>query len=155
MPHRTLTYIIPTILIVFFSSQLLAAVKIVECEDEQGNKSFQKTCPPGYSVLSEKRLSTGKKEPDRINPKNISADLYMVPDNCEACSKAKDFLNALGINVNQINVADDIESQNKLKEIGGELRVPVTIIEDKILKGFTRSDFENTVKELGLELSSN
>ncbi len=148
--NRMGLFIIPITIIMCVSAQPVAAVKIVECEDEQGNKSFSKTCPPGYSVVGEKKISTGTGEARQVDARDITATIYLVPE-CAACDEAKEFLNVLGVNLNVINIADDIKYQNTVKELAGELRVPVTVIGDKVIPGYSRDKFESAVKAAGLK----
>ena len=38
---------------------VFSAVDIVICEDTEGNQSFQKVCPPGTTLIGEKKISVG------------------------------------------------------------------------------------------------
>lgn len=141
-------------LALFTSAEIIAAVNIVECEDAEGNKTFAKTCPAGYTVISEKRLSTAKgssgEEDEELNYENVSATMYAINEGCAACDSVKDYLDSLGVKLNVIYIENDMEQQNKLKELAGELRVPYTIIGESKLKGFSLSKFENAVNEEAL-----
>ncbi len=148
--NRTVLSIIPITLIMCVSSQIMAAVKVVECEDEQGNRSFSQTCPPGFSIIGEKKISTGTGEPKEVDAKDVTATIYLIPD-CAACDEAKEYLSALGVTLNVINAADDIKYQNKIKELAGELRVPITVIGNTVIKGYNRSEFERVINETGLK----
>ncbi len=154
---RTVVSIIMMTLVFCFSSGIMAAVKIVECEDEQGNKTFAKTCPAGYSVIGEKSLSTGKgstgeETEGEVNLENVSATIYLISEGCAACDDAKEYLSSLGIKLNVINLENNLEQQNKLKELAGELRVPFVVIGDNMLKGYNRSKLESVIKEEALRL---
>lgn len=148
--NRIGLFIIPATIIMCVSTQVVAAVKVVECKDEQGNRSFSQTCLPGHSVIGEKKISTGTGEPKEVDAKDITATIYLVPE-CAACDEAKEFLNVLGITLNVINVTDDIKYQNIVKELAGELRVPVTVIGDNVIQGYNRNKFESAMKDAGLQ----
>ena len=131
------------------SINISAAVKIVECEDEAGNRSFQKTCPPGSTVIEQKRISTGgtsegKKYTSKLKLKK-SATLYTIPE-CDTCDEVREFLNDNEVEITEKDVSKDVAAQNELEGIAGELRVPVTIIDGKTLKGYNRSEFKAAIE---------
>lgn len=136
-----------------YSIHAFAAVKIVECEDEAGNRSFQTTCPPGHTQLSEKKIKTGS-DTDKAKSKasNINATLYVIPD-CEACDEIKEFLDNRNISYTEKNVNEDIELQKELTDLTGSLKVPTTVIGDEVLTGYSRSKFMDLLKKAGYEES--
>lgn len=153
--NRTALTLITIALALAINSNIMAAVSIVECEDAHGDKIFAKTCPTGYSVISEKRISTakgssGNEDEGAPNYENVAATMYLIKEGCAACESAKDYLNSLGVQLNEIYIEDDMEQQNKLKELAGELRVPYTIIGETNLKGYSQSKFENAANEEAL-----
>ena len=130
----------------FFSPPLLA-VSIVECEDQEGNRSFQKSCPPGYTELNRKDFyvkgapgdrSTG--EPAAGLGMGQSATLYMIPA-CDTCEEAREFLEANGVSVTEIDVSNDYEAQAEFEALAGELKVPVTVIDGQLIRGYSRAEF--------------
>lgn len=144
-------------LFVFFASiysiNSFAAVKIVECEDEAGNRSYQKSCPPGFTQLSEKKIKTGNNnDKSKSSPSNISATLYVIPD-CEACDEIKEFLTNRNISYIEKNVNEDIELQKELTDLTGSLKVPTTVVGDEVLTGYSRSKFMDLLKQAGYEES--
>ncbi len=132
-----------------------AAVKIVECEDEQGNRSFEKKCPPGATIIGEKKLSTGvdSSENKSNNSVSIQATLYRVAE-CDTCEEVKEFLSGKGVSVTEKDVGTDVELQKELTDLSGALKVPTTVIGDKILTGYNRGEFINTLKEAGFSKDS-
>jgi glutaredoxin len=133
------------------SLNLLAAVKIVECEDEQGNRSFQKTCPPDTSMVGEKKINTGlgsSKNKEKSNNVNIQATLYSVTE-CDACEEVKDFLSSKGISITEKDVSVDVDLQKELTDLSGALKVPTTVIGKEILTGYNRNEFIRILKEAG------
>ena len=140
--------------IVLFSTNLIAAVNIVECEDPQGNRSFQKNCPPGSTQLGEKKIKTGSDSSEKKSSNiNIQATLYLIPD-CEACEEIKEFLGNRNISITEKNVNDNIELQNELTELTGALKVPTTIIGDEVLTGYSRSKFISALEAAGFKEDS-
>lgn len=138
-----------------FPLQAMAAVKIVECQDDDGNRTFQKTCPPGTTEVGAKQFSTGSGSAGAGAGQsvNIQATLYVIPD-CEACEEVKEFLGSRNIPVTEKNVSDDIQLQNELTELTGALQVPTTVIGEEILTGYSRSNFLQALKKAGYEEDS-
>ena len=126
----------------FFSPPLLA-VSIAECEDQQGNRSFQKSCPPGHKELNRKDFYI-KGEPHHIPPvthnAQKSATLYMIPA-CDTCEEAREFLEANGVSVTEIDVSNDRAVQAEFEALAGELKVPVTVIDGQLIRGYSRAEF--------------
>ena len=129
-------------------SSVIAAVNITECEDEAGNRSFQKTCPPGSTLISEKKIQTGPASNKKSSNANIQATLYLIPD-CEACEEIKEFLNTRNISVTEKNVNDNLDLQTELTELTGSLKVPTTVIGEEVLTGYSRTKFLNILKAAG------
>ena len=137
-----------------WSSNNFAVVKIVECEDENGNRSFQKTCPPGTTLVGEKKLRTGSPGSGTENSNvDIQATIYLVPD-CDACDEVKEFLNGRDISITEKNVKDNIELQDELNKLVGALKVPTTVIGDEILSGYSRQTFMEALKAAGYKEDS-
>ena len=134
--------------LVFTQSTL--AVKIVQCEDEQGNITFQDRCPPGSKPVNQKEYSvkagsaaTASSEPGE------PLVIYIVP-NCDSCDQVKEFLMAKNIPYREIDVKSSYELQQELKEkTGGELLVPALIVGEKTLTGYSRSQMISALTEAG------
>jgi glutaredoxin len=128
-----------------YSMTTSAAVNVVECEDASGNRSFQKACPPGWTLLNEKKILTGGKGEKREYTSDYkikkSATLYTGP-NCDACDEVREFLNENEVSITEIDVSNDYEVQVEFEKIAGDLRVPVTIIDDNLIRGYKRSEFK-------------
>jgi glutaredoxin len=127
-----------------------AAVKVVECEDEQGNRSFQKTCPPGSMMIGERKINTGTGSTENIKSDNVNiqATLYSVSE-CDACEQVKDFLSSKGVSITEKDASTDVDIQKELTDLSGALKVPTTIIGDEILTGYNHSEFMRVIKEAG------
>ena len=137
------------LLIPFFSVTSFAAVKVVECEDKSGNRTFQKVCPPDSMQVGEKKLTTGAESNNKdSNANNIQAILYLIPD-CEACDEIKEFLGSRNISITEKNVNDNLELQKELTALSGSLKVPTTVIGEEILTGYSRSKFLSVLEAAG------
>ncbi len=137
----------------FTSLNAIAAVKIVECEDAEGNRSFQKACPPDSTQVGEKSLKTGPNSTESSSNKDITATLYMVPD-CEACDEIREFLGARKIPITEKDANESIEIQKELTELTGALKVPTTIIGEEVLTGYSRANFISALEAAGYKEDS-
>ncbi len=145
---KNLTSMFFLLTLTFATTHTIAGVNIVECEDEQGNRSFQKTCPPGSTMVSEKRFNTGASTDTSTKQQSIRAIVYLVPD-CDACDEAKEFLSGRNIQTTEKNVKDDLELQAELTELVGALKVPTTVIGDEVLTGYSRSSYIAALEAAG------
>jgi len=127
-------------ILISFSLQGFSAVKIVECEDEQGGKSFRTACPPGSTQVGSKKISTGSSGRDN-DYSNINATLYFIPD-CDTCDEVREFLNANGVSFDEKNANETVEIQEELTKISGGLSIPTTVIGAEVIVGYIRSEFE-------------
>jgi len=134
-------------ILIAFSMQGFSAVKVVECEDERGGRSFQKACPPGSTQVSSKRISTGESSEEANRP-DIKATLYVIPD-CEECDEAREFLQMRNISFEEKNALESKENLNELKEFSVDLQVPVTVINNEVIIGYKRSEIEELLAKAG------
>jgi glutaredoxin len=135
-------------IVLLLSTSAVWATKIHECEDEQGNRSFQKHCPPGSKSVSEKQYSgrTGAADAGQALPTLV---LYAVP-NCEVCDQVRKHLSVRNIPVTEKNIKDNGLLQQELKsKTGGDLRVPVLLIGDKVLSGYDHTNLTNALTAAG------
>jgi glutaredoxin len=148
---KHLLNIILCAMFLIFNLQVFAAVNIVECEDAHGDRSFHKTCPPDTTLVGSKKINTGttanKLEDTQTD---IKVTLYAIPE-CESCEEVREFLNSKNISFNEKNVSDNIDLQKELLEIANELRVPTTVIGEKVITGYNRSELIATLEAAGYQ----
>lgn len=138
-----------------FSLNVMAAVNIVQCEDEQGNKTFEKVCPPGTKQVNQMRVATGgaagsAETGNQGAAGDISATLYSVPE-CDSCDGVREYLRDRNIPITEKNVFDSIDLQNEMKEVSGKQSVPVVVIGDKVLIGYNRTELKAALAAAGYE----
>ncbi len=61
--------------------------------------------------------------------------VYTTPT-CVFCPLVKNFLKERGFSYEEINIAGDISAIEKIKELTGQMGVPVTVIDDQAVVGF-------------------
>jgi len=70
--------------------------------------------------------------PDEEKPK---VKVYSTPT-CPWCHRAKEFLDEIGVEYEDINVAENQEAAQEMVEKSGQRGVPVIMIGDDIIVGF-------------------
>ncbi len=135
-----------------------AAVTIVECEDSDGERTFQAACPPGTTQVGSRKLPTGTGSQtgpaSTGSSRTINATLYMVPE-CDPCQDIHDYLSARNISITMKDASGDIEVQDEIRELTGDLQVPVVVIDGKTLTGYSRSELRAALAAAGYAETAN
>lgn len=126
-------------------------MKVVQCEDEQGNKSFHSSCPPGQIQVGEKKLNTSTGTPAKKKPSNIQALVYIGGKDCFSCEDVQEYFNTRGIKLTVKDATSDVEIQKELNELVGKLTVPATKIGDKVITGYKRNELKAALEAMGYE----
>ena len=113
------------------------AVSIYKCDDGKGNISYEAHCPPGTTPVDQKDYKGGGGG-EEATPR-AAVTVYLVP-NCDSCAQVKEFLAVRNIRPVEKNVANDVKLQEELKNRAGDLRVPVTVIGDRLINGYNRAE---------------
>ncbi|MFT5396034.1 MAG: glutaredoxin 3 [Gammaproteobacteria bacterium] len=138
------------ILFLCFIAAPAGAVKVFECQDEQGDRSFQSRCPSGSTIVAEKNISVGnaeKKASGAATP-NVTIIFYSIPD-CDACDIARIYLTKSNIPHTEKDVSKDIEIQKELHEKTNAASVPVILIGEKAMIGFNRVALKKELETAG------
>ena len=131
------------------NSLLYAAVTIVECEDNQGERSFQATCPPGSTQIDSRKINTGvDATASDTDEAVINVTLYVVPE-CTICEDVKYFLETKDVALTIKDASTEQIVQEELKALTGVLRVPVVSVGDRTVTGFNRTDIEAALQAAG------
>ncbi len=126
------------------------ATKIHQCEDQFGNLSYQKHCPPDSVSVSSKEYSTRTATVEKELPGLV---LYAIPE-CEVCDQMREHLSTSNLEVTEKNIKDNGELQQELKsKTGGDMRVPVLLIGDKVVAGYNQENLSAALKEAGYEVA--
>lgn len=120
-----------------------SAVTIVQCEDEEGNRSFQAYCPPEMTLVEEKKLQTKTHPTPTIVP-----TVYLAPK-CPACEAVRKFFKEKEINTVEKNIDANIELQNELKGLVGNLKIPTVVIGDKVMTDYKRAELISALMAIG------
>ncbi len=121
----------------FLCNSITLAVDIVLCEDDEGNQSFQKACPPGTHLVEKKKISVGKDTSKEVNLSKLKVILYTIPE-CTTCEEVGIYLKSRDIPFSEVDVSKDVKLQQELTKKTGKLSVPVTVIGEEIISGYNR-----------------
>jgi glutaredoxin len=135
----------------FLMVQQAWAVVVYECEDGLGNRAFERHCPPGTTLISERKIYTGKKDADIPD---VDITFYTVPS-CDACDIVRNVLDKYGAQYAEKNVKEDVALQIELQERTGEegtLSVPTVIIGEKMIIGHNKQNLVSILEEAGFKL---
>jgi glutaredoxin len=129
------------------------AVTVFQCEDSQGNRTFERACPPGTKVVQEKDYQSSGEAPAPAEDLGPAPDLppitvYLVPD-CESCTQMKEFLDFRQIPYTTKDVKDNLDLQVELKTRSGDLRAPTVLVGEKAVVGFNRTALLGALQESG------
>lgn len=119
------------------------AVDIAKCEDQSGEESYRDYCPPDMKQVGEKKIPTKK----HTRP-NITPTVYMAPKDA-ACDAVLRFFRSKKIAVDEKNIDGNLELQNELKGLVGDLKIPTIIIGSKVLTDYKPDELTSTLMELG------
>ncbi|MFC1665228.1 glutaredoxin family protein [Pseudomonadota bacterium] len=133
------------------------AAKLYKWVDEQGRVSYQDRPPPEDSNFSESTLS----DPGDVDPAIKSYQdkmaaavaksplvLYVIPD-CDGCDLIRSYLDKRNIPFAEKNVEKDPKVQAELKDVAGRLEVPLLVVGERVLRGYSKPVLETELDSAG------
>lgn len=133
------------------------AAKLYKWVDEQGRVSYQDSPPPKESNFSE----TAIVDPDAVDPATKSYQdkitaaaskspvvLFSIPE-CDGCDLIRSYLEKRNVPFEEKNVEDNPEVQDELKGVAGRLEVPLVVLGERVLRGYSRSVLETEFDSAG------
>ena len=121
----------------FLCNPITLAVDIVLCEDNEGNQSYQKVCPPDTYLVEKKKISVGKDTSKEVNLSKLNVVLYTIPE-CTTCEEVAIYLKSRDVPFSEVDVSKDVKLQQELTKKTGKLSVPVTVIGEDVISGYNR-----------------
>lgn len=70
--------------------------------------------------------------------------IYTTPT-CHYCGEVKAFLKSKNVSYDEFNVATDLEKRKEMVDKSGQLGVPVTMIDDKIIIGYDEAALKDAL----------
>ncbi|TFG82504.1 MAG: NrdH-redoxin [Spirochaetales bacterium] len=75
----------------------------------------------------------------------MAVSVYTTPS-CSYCHKVKDWLKARNIRFNEYNVASDPRRTEEMVRKSGQMGVPVTDINGRVIVGFNTGELERALR---------
>lgn len=130
--------------------------------DAQGNVTYQDT-PPKNVEYEEQALVTG--EEASASDGNVQASqalsnavsnspvvLYAIAD-CDNCDLVRLYLQRHAIPFTEKDASVDLDAQQELMELVGQLRVPAIAIGDMVVDGYSRSALRDALQQQGYPMA--
>lgn len=122
--------------------------------DKDGKVQFSDTPPPG-DVKNAQQKRYGQANADQDLPFATQAAmrrnpvmLYTVP-NCEPCGKGRELLSNRGVPFSERDAQSNVETQQALKKLTGDLNVPLLLIGESRIKGFEEGSWSAALDAAG------
>ena len=133
------------LLLIGFGCQNLAlAVTVVLCEEENGERSYRKSCPPGAEQVDLHKYYVYK-EPEPTPPQVM---FYYVPD-CLWCKEVREYFAGHEIDIIEKDLTNNEAFQQELLDKAGEMIVPTVDVEGAIYSGFNPNDLDQELTKFG------
>lgn len=71
--------------------------------------------------------------------------LYTTPT-CVFCPAIKKILDAENVTYEEIDVSDNAEALDHMKNVSGQMGVPVTVIDDEVVIGFNKKKLKKALE---------
>jgi glutaredoxin len=132
---------------------LVQAGSLYKWIDENGNVIYQDTPPPSSVEYEEQNFT----DPDEVLKQEVSPglesaaaenpiSLYSIP-NCDACDLVRLYLDKRALPFAEKSVENNLLVQQELKSLAGQLNVPVLVVGDEIIDGYSKSAMRKVLLE--------
>ena len=134
--------LLPLVLMLLATSPEAATYRWV---DAQGKVHYTDSPPPDNAAAT-RELNTASPAPAQPDlPKVV---LYSIPG-CDGCDAAREYLTGRGVPFTEINVVEDREAQQAMKDRVGALAVPTLLVGEKVMSGYMRSLLDGELTNAG------
>ncbi len=145
------------------ASLLLLGTGVAQAEmiykhvDEQGNVTYTSSKPENTVGNVEEKDVSQTDEAPATDIQALADDtpimFYSVPE-CAACDMVRTYLTSTGMPFTEIDVADDFDAQQTMKQDVGNLNVPTVSVGDRNLSGFNASALDVILESAGYPIGS-
>lgn len=125
--------------------------------DEQGNVTYTSSKPEGETgEFEEKEVSQPDETPDTdldALAEDTPIMFYSAPQ-CAACDMVRTYLTSTGMPFTEVDVSDDYDAQQAMKQDVGSLNVPTVSVGGRNLSGFNASALDTILEVAGYPVGS-
>ena len=153
----TSVILLPLLLGVLLINAPTHAAKLYKWVDEQGRVTYQDRPPPEDSKFSETALSESetadpalKTYQDKMTAAAAKSPLvfFAIPD-CDGCDLIRSYLEKRNIPFEEKNAEKDTKIQQELRELAGRLEVPLLVVGERVLRGYSKPVLESELDSAG------
>lgn len=120
--------------------------------DEDGNVTYQDSPPPGDTgdaqPFAEDVEVAAEAEADALP--DVLVTLYSIPV-CDACDLVRNLLEKHGVPFTEKDANEDASVQDEIKDLAGQLSVPVLAIGDSVISGYSSTGITAELTNAGFE----
>ncbi len=132
------------------------AGKMYKWVDNDGSVTYQDKPPPGEATVMpgdpDTTSATADADATQQSGENQPVTLFSVPV-CESCDLVRMILDQNKVPFDEKNVEGNVAAQKELEETAGQLTVPVLVIGDKAITGFSISEIHQQLVSAGYTLA--
>jgi glutaredoxin len=168
LPHRDVLIAACLTLSVLAGFAPTAAARVIlTCEDTEGNRTFSERCPPGSRQVEERRVSTGAGAPpppttppgqeikgEGLGVRQVKAVTVYVAPNCAPCDVMEAHLKKRSVVYSRVDVEADPAAFEAIKPRLPTVGVPVFLLGERLVSGYTPGDIDAALVAEGVLLSS-
>lgn len=138
------------------AAQAQAQTNVYKWVDQDGKVHFSDTPPPkDAKSSSQKRMGGGYVDDSQLPyatqlaMKKSPVTLYTSSDCGELCSQGRELLSKRGIPFSEKNAQTNATDAEALKKLIGALQVPVLVVGESALKGYSESTWQSALDGAG------
>ena len=146
-------------IIIIWISVILAlgtahAQKLYKWVDDDGTVTYQDLPPPGEGDGADayaEDLDVAAEDESSAAAEDNPITLFSIPV-CDACDLVRNLLDKHGLPYTEKNANEDIQVQDELMELAGQLSVPVLAVGDELFYGYSAQNLRNGLEDAGYSL---
>lgn len=143
---------------IFLAVAAAGAQDMYKWVDGQGNVTYQDQPPPGqedsaapFAEDAEVAAALAAEKARGENRSSVPVTLYSIPV-CDACDLVRMFLDKNGVPYTEKDADKDMTAQQEMKKLSGQLSVPMLVVGDNVVNGYSTTALEAQLVNAGYEL---
>ena len=145
---------------IFLAVAAAGAQDMYKWVDGQGNVTYQDQPPPGqedsaapFAEDAEVAAALAAEKARGENRSSVPVTLYSIPV-CDACDLVRMFLDKNGVPYTEKDADKDLTAKQEMKKLSGQLSVPMLVVGDNVVHGYSTTAIETQLVNAGYELGA-